>query len=274
MTQQAVSEDREAIVVEHLVAINALEADIARPEGEASAKRWQQARHVAEALAAGASTRWLASQWRKPGGGTYSQPHVFYTAKTWRIFEGDNLVITWYAAFNSDEVRGKTAAQNIVASTENEWYTPRKYIESARFVLGGIDLDPASTPEANRTIQAATYYTAKDNGLAQPWAGRVWLNPPYGRLSGAFVSRLVEEYQSGNVVAAIMLVNAHCTDTDWFQLLWDGLVCFTDHRIDFDSAGREKETTSTHGSAFGYLGPNTERFISTFNKHGPVVRRA
>src|SRR5262249_26019703 len=86
-------------------------------------------------------------------------------------------------------------------SETNEWYTPASYIESARRVLGGFDLDPASCEEANRIIQAAQIFTecprpckGKDwcthDGMAQRWKGRVWLNPPYGRLAGDFIVRL------------------------------------------------------------------------------------
>lgn len=58
----------------------------------------------------------------------------------------------------------------------DEWYTPVEIIRS----LGDFDLDPASSPEAFGLNQSARkIYTAQDNGLIQPWQGRVWLNPPY-----------------------------------------------------------------------------------------------
>lgn len=70
-----------------------------------------------------------------------------------------------------------------------EHYTPSPYTEAARYVLGAIDLDPASCERANSTVRAAQFYSAKDDGLAQPWRGRVFLNPPgdrRGRLIKAF----------------------------------------------------------------------------------------
>jgi ParB-like chromosome segregation protein Spo0J len=164
-------------------------------------------------------------------------------------------------------------ALGLVASTENEWYTPARYLDAARGVLGGIDLDPASSPMANEIVQAAAFHTQTDDGLEQAWKGRVWLNPPYGDLPGKFVAKLVEEYEAGNVSAAVALVNSHCTDTGWFQPLWDYLLCFTDHRIDFGSAGREKTSTSTHGSVFAYLGPDPRAFVEAFSEFGAVVRR-
>lgn len=167
----------------------------------------------------------------------------------------------------------KGSSQLIQQSTENEWYTPTVYVETARRVLGGFDLDPASSHAANEVIKATHIYTADDNGLQHPWRGRLWLNPPYGDLPGQFIAKLIDEHNASNVSEAVALVNAHCTDTGWFQPLWDHTLCFTDHRIDFESAGREKTSTSTHGSVFAYLGPNPQKFADAFSVFGSVVRR-
>lgn len=171
------------------------------------------------------------------------------------------------------EEQRKTVAQLIVSSNSNEWYTPPEYIEAARRVMGKIDVDPASCEEANKVVQAKKYYTAQDDGLQYDWPGRVWLNPPYGGLTAKFVGKLVEQYKAGITTEAILLVNAHATDTDWFQLLWDYVLCFTNHRINFYGPGGQKGNGSTHGSVFVYLGPKQKKFAKKFSRFGAVVRR-
>lgn len=58
-------------------------------------------------------------------------------------------------------------------SGDVEYYTPPFIIEAARRVMGGIDLDPASSEIANRTVKATRYFTEADDGLQQEWNGRV-----------------------------------------------------------------------------------------------------
>lgn len=161
------------------------------------------------------------------------------------------------------QTTGSVAGVNMPES--NEWYTPPRYIEAARTVLGAIDLDPASSEIANATVKAAQFFTRDEDGLTQPWHGRVWMNPPYSGQAAAFIERLVQSLQTGNVVAAVVLVNSHGTDTQWFQPLWDGLVCFTDHRINFISPQEgAEESGSNHGSVFVYFGPRRDLFLQAF----------
>lgn len=175
------------------------------------------------------------------------------------------------AAYLKREASKNTAA--VTQSLTNEWYTPAEYIEAARRVLGGFDLDPASCEEANQTVQAARFYSEADPGLEHDeWKGRVWLNPPYGRLAGAFVLRLAEEYRLGHVTGAITLLNAHCTDTAWFRPLWDHTLCFTYGRLNF-AAGTARRGGSTHGSVFAYLGPDQAAFAAEFAQWGAIVTR-
>ena len=177
------------------------------------------------------------------------------------------------AAKNPEEAPAKLGTHQLISqSNSNEWYTPKEYVEAARAVMGGIDLDPASNDIAQRWIKAAKYHTKDTDGLSQSWSGRVWLNPPWGRLAGEFVANLIEEFRAGRVTEFVTLVNAHSTDAQWFQALWDGILCFTDHRINYHS---ETEVTngSTHGSVFVYFGPNERAFIDAFARWGTIVRK-
>ena len=158
----------------------------------------------------------------------------------------------------------------LTSSEGVEYYTPSTYIEAAHHVLGGIDLDPASSLRANQTVRAARYFTKEQDGLNHDWPGRVWLNPPYCGLSGPFSEKLVEQYKQGITTAAILLVNANSTDSRWFAPLWDYVLCFTDHRIRFNS---ESKSGSTFGNAFVYLGPNDHKFAEVFIQFGPIVNR-
>lgn len=199
---------------------------------------------------------------------------IRYRVQFAALYDTEEKVGTAVLTFSSwNEIREHLAVKGIRSSRDHEWYTPPGYLEAARAVLGTIDLDPASSHHANRTVGATTIYTADDDGLSRPWYGNVWLNPPYGTLTGQFIARLVDHYHDGDVLAAIALVNAHCTDTDWFQPLWDHTLCFTDHRIDFDAADRPKTSSSTHGSVFAYLGPDIDGFGAAFAPFGAVVRR-
>lgn len=158
------------------------------------------------------------------------------------------------------------------SSNSNEWYTPSQYLEAAREVLGAFDLDPASSWTANQKVQAEEFFTEDDNALARDWHGRVWMNPPYGGLAGKFVAKLLEEFDENRVDSAIALLNAYTTDTDWFQPLWGHTLCYTDHRISYESADGPV-AGSTHGDVFVYLGDDAKRFAERFEEFGTVVRR-
>lgn len=175
-----------------------------------------------------------------------------------------------------DIIRQSKLPKALQMSDSNEWYTPPVYVEAARRLMGGIDLDPASNDLANRmVVKAAKYYTIETNGFNKLWQGRVWLNPPYGRSGDEsnqelWSKRLIEQYQSGITTEAVLLVNA-VTDRKWFQPLWDYPICFTNHRIRFYNIETEAGQP-THGNALIYFGPQPDKFAELFRQFGPVVR--
>jgi ParB family chromosome partitioning protein len=155
-------------------------------------------------------------------------------------------------------------------SGNNEWYTPPEYIEAARSVMGGIDCDPASSEIANRTVDAARYFTADDNGLTQQWEGRVWMNPPYAQpLIEQFCEALVSRLDT--ITEACVLVN-NATETQWFHTLLNRAVCvcFIKGRVRFlDPKGNPG--APLQGQALLYFGPHTEQFARAFGRFGEVL---
>lgn len=68
------------------------------------------------------------------------------------------------------------------------WLTPLEIVQA----LGSFDLDPCGYPgwpTADRLI------VLPEDGLAQPWNGRVWLNPPYGRDTWRWLQMLARHGQ-------------------------------------------------------------------------------
>lgn len=159
----------------------------------------------------------------------------------------------------------------------NEWYTPARYIEAARRVMGGIDLDPASCELANRTVKAGRYYTQEQDGLLQDWQAEcVWCNPPYGTIAGKSsiglcVKRLIDEYSHGRIKQAVLLVRAD-PGSAWFRMLWNYPICFVEHFVYFH---RPNMTDEKHGfgTAFVYLGSNEAAFVDVFSQFGTIAKR-
>lgn len=154
-------------------------------------------------------------------------------------------------------------------SGNNEWYTPAEYIEAARRVMGGIDLDPASSAIANEVVNAGNFYTAEDDGLQCPWFGCVWMNPPYSSdLVSEFADKMAWEYQQGNVTEAIVLIN-NATETRWFRTLIDvaSAVVFPSSRVKFWKPDGDLGAP-LQGQSIIYLGKSPSVFLSEFNGFG------
>lgn len=80
---------------------------------------------------------------------------------------------------------------------------------SERF--GGFTLDVAA---AEHNAKCPEYFTREQNGLLQPWHGRVWCNPPYSDLK-SWVGKAWMELP--NCESIVMLVPANRTEQKWWQ---------------------------------------------------------
>lgn len=158
-----------------------------------------------------------------------------------------------------------------------EWYTPARYIESVRAVLGEIDFDPYSDEIANLVVGAYRIRTKDTPPSCReylPKNGRyscrtVFCNPPYGRgLIEKAVGEFITEFARLRF-EGIMLVN-NATETKWFQMLLHhaSALCLTDHRIAFYNVDGKAVSGNTRGQAFIYFGENSDRFLTEFSKFG------
>ncbi len=154
-----------------------------------------------------------------------------------------------------------------------EWYTPADIIEAARATMRGIDLDPASSAEADEVVKAGRYLTKMDDSLRTDciWSGNVWMNPPFSDV-GPFVEKLISSYETGFVTQACVITYASL-DTKWARMLmnyprWHG-VGRVDYRLDRATAEKrrregKKKTGPTKASMVTYLGGDVERFVNAF----------
>lgn len=154
------------------------------------------------------------------------------------------------------------------SSDTPEHYTPAIVVAAVLKCLGSIELDPCSNSHQSPNIPADVHYTIEDNGLRQRWAGNVYMNPPYGREIGEWVQKLVDNYETGAVSAAIALVPAR-TDTQWWQTLRDYPVCLVSGRLKFGNA----ENSAPFPSAIFYLGNDIDRFYHAFSSLGDIWQR-
>lgn len=154
------------------------------------------------------------------------------------------------------------------SSESPEHYTPAEIIEATIALFGEIDLDPCSNSHQAPNVPAKRCYTAADDGLAQFWGGRVYMNPPYGRGIDKWCRKLAESYNYGFVTEAIALLPAR-TDTQWWQIMRDYYRCEVIGRLTFIG----NDNPAPFPSAIFYLGPNLAGFYQEFSKFGDIVGR-
>lgn len=88
-----------------------------------------------------------------------------------------------------------------------EWYTPSWIFSEMGLTF---DIDVCAPAGGISWIPAGRHFHKADDGLAQPWVGTVWCNPPYGKETPAWLARM-SEHKNG-----MALVFAR-TDCGWFH---------------------------------------------------------
>jgi hypothetical protein len=152
----------------------------------------------------------------------------------------------------------------LMSSATGKWTTHTDLVARMIKFFGSIDLDPCS--DEAMSVPAGCHYTEKDDGLIQPWFGKVFMNPPYGRSISAWTERLQSMLDSDVVTEAIALVPAR-VDTQWFRDLKPVRTLFINGRLKFGDA----PNSAPFPSALLYFGDHPEKFAAAFRDLGRVV---
>ena len=191
--------------------------------------------------------------------------------------------------------------QNIKSHAEDrELISNYDLISSAHALLGGIDLDVASSKVANQYVEAKEFFTPTDDGLnSQQWYGKVYLFPPSGTYfwekktqrwkmtrstsptlassHAVWFRKLYKTWLAGEVEQGIYFTN--CPDMIRYeQKLFDFPVCILKTPPTLwknTSEGVSKHKTCT--SFIVYLPPMhssgeaTEKFIDIYSHKGRIL---
>ena len=146
----------------------------------------------------------------------------------------------------------------------DEWATPPRVTRELAHAVGGFDLDPASGAE--RAPHADETYTAEQNGLAQPWFGSVWCNPPYSEKED-WIKKALGERDRCDVIVMLLPVD---TSTQWFHNYTTeaDAVVFIEGRLAFGDA----ESTANFASMFVVFGDVTPSLHDTLSGFGAVFQ--
>ena len=188
----------------------------------------------------------------------------------------------------------KKQAHQLCNQTSGNWeyYTAPIIVHASRLVMGSIDLDPASSDIANKTVKAKAYYTIEDDGLSKDWLGNIWLNHPFHKGEKAcpklrkrckkkickqrgfhidedipsnskWINKLISEYETNNIFQAMSICYAS-TSENWFFPLLDFPQCYLNPRTNyFDKHGNLIKGVSK-GSVVTYIGPKVKLFEEVF----------
>lgn len=150
------------------------------------------------------------------------------------------------------------------ADRNDRWLTPLELVQA----LGEFDLDPCGAPD--HPIAKHVYLLENgDDGLRDPWFGRVFVNPPYNsKYMRPWVEKSIEH---GN---GILLIPASTGIKIWQDLVFPNAdaIHFYRHRINFHHRhGDRNGMVSTQASALVAFGKENAEALVNCDLPGVVI---
>jgi phage N-6-adenine-methyltransferase len=114
------------------------------------------------------------------------------------------------------------------SSKSVEWETPQDFFDKLNEEFH-FTLDACASHD---NAKCDRYFTVKENGLAQSFAGeRVWINPPYGR----HISKWIEKAANEPSEVTVMLIPARTDTKAWHRWIFpQAEVRFIEGRLKFN----------------------------------------
>lgn len=145
---------------------------------------------------------------------------------------------------------------------KDEWLTPPGILEA----LGPFDLDPCA-PVVRPWPMADRHFTVEENGLLQPWEGRVWLNPPYGKETWKWLNKMALH---GDGIA---LIFARTETEGFFRFVWgfaDALL-FIRGRLRFHHVNGERSNNAGAPSVLAAYGKESTAVLEHSGLSGKFI---
>jgi hypothetical protein len=174
-------------------------------------------------------------------------------------------------------------AGHIATSRRDDWCTPKHIVDAVHRAFGGPpDLDPASNTSSIVGARRALVLPPNDvrqadlvpwvklppgfeygDGLRDPWEGKVFCNPPFGRGLDQWVSRV--QVRRGEV---ILLIPAATDTKRWRRhVVTASRICFLRGRVRYVGA----PASAPFATCLAYWGRDPESFHWAFEDLGWVV---
>ena len=116
----------------------------------------------------------------------------------------------------------------LLTSNTDLWATPQEFFDEQNALYGPFDLDVCAD---GSNAKGAIYFDKEKDGLNQPWVGKCWMNPPYGKEIGKWMEKAYNSAGNGTVV--VCLVPSR-TDTKWWHdFAMKGQIKFIRGRLKF-----------------------------------------
>lgn len=145
-----------------------------------------------------------------------------------------------------------------------DWYTPKHIFDSLSIQF---DLDPCCPQGGVPWIPATKHYSLPEDGLALPWSGTVWCNPPYGKETPRWLDKM-NTHKDG-----VALVFSR-TDVKWFHdiLSKANALLFLRGRVQFvDALGATGGSGSSCGSVLAAWGIKSVKALQGMSEEGWIV---